>query len=78
MFELRATPSQRFRPCDCSLAERTEGIRPANARDRGFVEIEILHAPEMRSVFYACVRCGRRFEAFYESGEFHFLPVMGD
>lgn len=62
--------------CDCQLDDRLRGISHANARERGFVELEILHSPELRSVFYACSRCGRRFEAFYEVGKFHFIPLV--
>lgn len=72
-----AAPLERS-PCDCRIEERTAGISLANARERGFAEIEILHTPDYRSVFYACARCGRRFEAFHEGGDFHFIPVIGD
>jgi hypothetical protein len=75
---LNNTASLRALLCDCRLEERIAGISLANARERGFTETEILHSPEYRSVFYACVRCGRRFEAFHEGGEFHFIPVIGD
>lgn len=77
-MQIEKSLTRRQALCDCQLDDRVNGISHANARERGFVELEILHLPELRSVFYACARCGRRFEAFYESGKFHFIPVMGE
>lgn len=63
--------------CDCPLEARLNGIAPSNSRKRGFIEMEVIHFPEYRSVIYACERCGKRFEGFFEGGEYHFIPVLG-
>ncbi|GIX06655.1 MAG: hypothetical protein KatS3mg115_1058 [Candidatus Poribacteria bacterium] len=61
--------------CTCRLPERLEGIEPANARERGFVEVEVIHFPEYRSVIYRCVQCNQEFEGWYEGGGFQFRRI---
>jgi len=63
--------------CDCDLEARTAGLTPGNARARGFVELEVIHLPEHRTIIYSCARCARRFEGFHERGSYRFLPVLG-
>lgn len=65
-----------FAECDCNLPERLDGIQSANANERGFLEIEVIHFPEYRSIIYQCVRCGRQFEGWYEWGLYNFEPLL--